>query len=157
MPDNYRTFVYHADVPEGKIIELADKVDLETWLKNNPGWVQNPIDLAMSITELKDEPVKKTVPEKPENMKIERVIKDQVELLLSGQKVEGRIGLSLSSFCALYGITPSYTGKIEAKRPIYEAVLKVYQEKRKLWCHNGTRWFFWGVNPYKKGKKKGKK
>lgn len=155
MPKDYRTFVYHADLPDGKIIILPDKLSLGKWLTDNPGWVQNPIDLPKNIADLDNIPAKRTVPEKPENMQIEVAIRDKVELLLSGVKVAGRVGLTLSSFCALYEITKSYTAKIEAKRPIYEAVLEVYKKKTKLWKHPSGRYYYWGINPHKK--KKGKK
>jgi hypothetical protein len=154
----YRIWVHSLENGElkSKIVEVEDEAAFSTWLEANPEWHTKKQKAEAFVSQFQEQPesfsevnmprdiktVENTIPPKEGSLDIAPSILEEVVNLLKGKVVQGRRGLSLTSFARLHGYTYSARKEQNALRPKYEALLKrldgEIEQQHKVWVYKGV-------------------
>jgi hypothetical protein len=143
---SYEFWLYSRE--EAKIFKIPDKAMKQDFMDKMPGWYENRNLVPKDDVSI-DEVAKKAAEEKAkiesrvDQFIIEPKIVEQVARLLSGKEVEGKRGLSLTSFAKLYKIGETNYDERKKIKPKYLALLAKLEEEGSVIEHR-NRWFYKG-------------
>jgi hypothetical protein len=132
---SWDVFVYHPiKARKGVKLTIHSTRELKPYYDN--GYYDTPAKFPEIV---QPEPDIRAEGEKTEVELMTPLVKKAVEDLLSGKKVNGKTGLSLSSFCSLFNIKTSDVGKRNEKKPLYEKIKASYGDR--IYATNNRLYF----------------
>lgn len=146
---SYRFFKVKREKDFGEIIsqlfELNSEKDLVAWEEANPGWYDSKKDLLDAEEKAAAPEVKVEEPLPPGKGKL-KLTSEQLKMLtklLKGEQVGPRRGLSLTSFCNLFGVSYNQRGTQKKYKAQYDLLLKNLGDEivqvRKAWYYKNAK------------------